>query len=39
MSNIYLKNGKYTVVVDGIVIGRNLTQAQALQRLEDYDFE
>jgi hypothetical protein len=39
MANIYLKNGKYTVVVGGIVIGHNLTQAQALRRLEEYDFE
>lgn len=39
MTNIYENNGKYTVAINGIVIGHNLTRAEALKRVEDYDFE
>jgi len=39
MAHIYENNGRYTVSVGGIVIGYNLSRAEALKRLEDYDFD
>ena len=39
MVHIYNKGGKYTVVVSGIVIGHNLTKAEAMRRVEAYDLE
>jgi hypothetical protein len=39
MAHIYENQGKYTVVVDGIVIGHNLSRKEALRKVEDYDFD
>tara|TARA_R110000796_G_scaffold1758_2_gene7199 strand:- start:641 stop:760 length:120 start_codon:yes stop_codon:yes gene_type:complete len=39
MANIYQRDGKYIVTVDGIVIGYGLTRSEAIQRVEEYDFE
>jgi hypothetical protein len=39
MAHIYENQGKYTVVVGGIVIGHNLSRKAALRKVEDYDFD
>ena len=38
MAHIYNRNGSFTVVIDGIVVGHNLTQQEALKRLDEWDF-
>ena len=37
MTQIFKTQGKYTVVVDGLVIGHNLTRKEAMRKVEDYD--
>ena len=39
MTQIFKTEGKYTVVVDGLVIGHNLTRKEAMQKVEAYDFD
>lgn len=39
MARIYENNGKFTVVIDGFVVGHNLTRKEAKKRVEDYDFD
>ena len=39
MTQIFKTQGKYTVVVDGLVIGHNLTRKEAMQKVEAYDFD
>lgn len=39
MAQLIYNYGKFTVVVDGLVIGHNLSRKDALKLLEDYDFD